>query len=65
MITYAVLELRSKYHISNGKTAFLQGGVEFIIKPFTYAFFEWAAAHVKSGYANGNGDPKEKEKKQK
>lgn len=56
IITVATLELKNRYHLNIPEAAFLQGGVEFIVKPFTYALFEWGAAHVKLGYRNnGNG----------
>ena len=54
VIAMTMLWLKDHYRFSNTKAAFLQGGIEFIVKPFTYALFEWGAAHVKFGYrANG------------
>ena len=55
LITLATLSMKQKYGLDNVDAAFLLGGIEFVVKPFTYAVFEWGASHVKLGYRNGNG----------
>jgi len=56
LITVAVLTLQNKYHLSTLKTAFIQGFVEFLVKPFTYAAFEWGSSHITLGYVNNGKD---------
>jgi hypothetical protein len=55
IVTLGTLALRSHYHLNNIETVYVQSGVEFVVKPFTYALFEWGAAHIKPGYIN-NGN---------
>lgn len=58
LITVATLSAKSHYNLTIAKTAFLQGGIEFVVKPFTYALFEWGAAHITLGYRNNNAKGK-------
>lgn len=54
LITIGTLAIKDHYHLRNGQAALIQGGMELVVKPFTYALFEWGAAHIRWGYrANG------------